>query len=100
MVSLIVVALIALAFTLGYAVGNRGDSASAERGHVVVVPDVTGMPLAEAVIKLGSAGFAGLPSPGDPVTPSIAVWAQEPPGGIRVESGAVVGLRTGIRPGS
>lgn len=60
----------------------------------VVIPDVVGLPLADAQGSLRASGLRPEVLGSDGVAPESVVVAQEPPGGIRVRSGAAVGLRT------
>lgn len=75
-------------------------------GRNVEVPDVTGLPVAEAKQVLKRAGLKGAVVSGyverdgkrvpwsDPDGPDAVVAAHEPPAGSRVPRGSVVGLRT------
>jgi hypothetical protein len=58
------------------------------------VPDVLGRTLARAERVLHSGGLRGAAIEGDPQGSSAVVVAQEPPAGVTVPPGSVVGLRT------
>ncbi len=74
------------------------DGCSSGGGQEVVVPDVVGLPLGEAIVAVRQAGLhvveTGTP-PNDPVGPEAVVQAQEPPAGERAPVGACIGFRTG-----
>ena len=92
---------------LSYAYWNPAAGASAdgdarctaEGPGTVVVPDVVGTALAEAIDTAMAAGLdvvdSGTP-PGDPTTDDALVTSQEPPAGARVPEGACLGFRTTI----
>ncbi|MFZ0625856.1 MAG: PASTA domain-containing protein [Acidimicrobiia bacterium] len=58
------------------------------------VPDVVGMGLADARLQIRLAGLVPAVDDGDPTGGDSVVWAQEPPGGMEVPIGSVIGFRT------
>jgi PASTA domain len=66
--------------------------ASTSRG--VVVPDVVGKSLAEGQRLMRRAGLHGSANERDPQAPGSVIFAQEPPPGMLVPPGSVVGFRT------
>ena len=71
-------------------------SADGEGGGVTV-PDVVGLPLAEATSRVESVGLKVRGTgavESDPQHPAAIVVAQEPPAGADVPGGSLVGFRT------
>lgn len=66
----------------------------------IAVPDLQGLTLKEAQMRLVEAGLAGGPMSGpgwtDPDEPHAVVVAQKPPAGTRVVPGDRIGLRTAL----
>jgi PASTA domain len=62
------------------------------RGYAV--PDVLGRTLAQAERVMLAAGLQGTASDRDPQGPTAVVVAQEPPAGVLVPPGSVIGFRT------
>jgi PASTA domain len=62
------------------------------RGYAV--PDVLGRTLAQAKRVMRVAGLQGAASDRDPQGPTAVVVAQEPPAGVLVPPGSVIGFRT------
>jgi len=60
----------------------------------VLVPDVVGKSLAEGRRLMKRAGLRGSAVDRDPQAPDSVIYGQEPPPGILVPPGSVVGFRT------
>ena len=60
----------------------------------IIVPDVMGLDVVDAIDGLDRASLTGVVNEGDAALSPALVLAQEPPAAERVATGAVVGLRT------
>jgi hypothetical protein len=62
--------------------------------RAVRLPDTVGRTLSQAQQQLRTRGLQGVASDHDPHTPDAVVVAQEPPAGVLVQPGSVIGFRT------
>jgi PASTA domain len=80
----------------GPAVATAGTVRMTPRADApgVRVPDAIGQPLAQATRVLRTAGLHGAAMERDPQIGTAVVVAQEPPAGVLIPSGSMVGFRT------
>jgi membrane peptidoglycan carboxypeptidase len=71
------------------------DAAALPDGEGVTVPELTGLPLGEALIAAAEAGVIALPPDGAAENPDVIVGAQQPSPGASVGFGDAVVLRLG-----
>ena len=73
----------------------RVSDGNATASHLTL-PNLTGLPLAEAQGQLEDLGLRGEPASGDPTDPDAVIVHHEPPAGALVPHDAVVGFRTAL----
>jgi len=79
----------------------RADVGTPNRPPVAAVPDVVGMPEADAIATLQQAGFTPAVQQGnDPTVAPGLVARQDPPGGTEIEQGSTVTIVVSTGPGT
>lgn len=74
---------------------SAGESSTTSSGpDLVAVPDARSLLLGEAVEVMTEVGLVGVPHDSDSHDEESVVRAQEPPAGVEVQAGSVIGFRT------